>query len=152
VHILGVTAHPSAARATQLARNFLTDLGERAGALRFVIRDRDSIFTEAFDAVFASEGIEIRKSAPQCPKMNAHAERWVGTVRAECTDRMLITNERHLRVVLDEYAGHYNTGRPHRALDLRAPDDDPNVIAFPTHRITRNEILGGLINEYSPAA
>jgi hypothetical protein len=102
--------------------------------------------------VFASEGIEIRKSAPQCSKMNAYAERWVGTVRAECTDRMLITGERHLRVVLDEYAGHYNAGRPHRALDLRAPEDDPNVIAFPTHRITRNKILGGLINEYSPAA
>jgi putative transposase len=152
VQILGVTAHPSAAWVTQLARNFLTGLGARASALRFVIRDRDSIFTEAFDAVFASEGIEIRKSAPQCPKMNAHAERWVGTVRAECTDRMLITGERHLRVVLDEYAGHYNAGRPHRALDLRAPDDDPNVIAFPTHRITRNKILGGLINEYSPAA
>ena len=62
------------------------------------------------------------------------------------------SGERHLRVVLDEYAGHYNAGRPHRALDLRAPDDDPNVIAFPTHRITRNKILSGLINEYGPAA
>jgi putative transposase len=81
VHILGITEHPTAAWATQLARNFLADVGERAGAFRYPIRDRDSIFTGAFDAVF-SENIEIKGSAPQCPKMNAFAERWVKTVRA----------------------------------------------------------------------
>jgi putative transposase len=152
VHILGVTTHPTATWATQLARNFLTDLGQQASAFRYLIRDRDSIFTASFDAVFAAEDIEIRKSAPQCPRMNAHAERWVKTVRTECTDRILITGERHLRLVLDEYAEHYNTGRPHRALHLHAPDDDPTIIPFPAQRITRNKILQGLINEYRPAA
>ena len=152
VYVLGVTRYSNAAWVTQLARNFVSDLGERAAAFRFLIRDRDSKFTDTFDTVFAAEGIEIKKSAPQCPKMNAYAERWVKTVRAECTDRMLIVSQRHLRAVLEEYAQHYNAGRAHRSLDLRAPEDDPNVIPFPAHRITRNKILGGLINEYEPAA
>ena len=73
-------------------------------------------------------------------------------VRAECTDRMLIVNRWHLQRVLAEYLEHYNTGRAHRALELRAPCDDPNVIPFPAHRIKRNPVLGGLINEYEPAA
>jgi putative transposase len=152
VHILGVTRYPNAAWVTQLARNFVADLGERAAAFGFLIRDRDSKFTDTFDAVFASEGIQIKKSAPQCPKMNAYAERWIKTIRAECTDRMLIVSQRHLRAVLEEYTQHDNAGRAHRSLDLRAPDDDPNVIRLPAHRIIRNKILGGLISEYEPAA
>ncbi|WP_323746049.1 integrase core domain-containing protein [Catenulispora pinisilvae] len=154
VHILGITEHPTAAWATQLARNCLADLGERADRFRYLIRDRDSIFTDAFDAVFAAENIEIKKSAPQCPKMNAFAERWVKTVRAECTDRMLIVDDRHLRIVLDGYTEHYNSGRSHQGhgLNLRAPLDDPNVIPFPAKRITRTKILGGLTNEYDAAA
>jgi putative transposase len=154
VHNLGITEHPTAAWATQLARNFLADAGDRADRFRYLIRDRDSIFTDAFDAVFASEDVEVKKSAPQCPKMNAFAERWVKTVRAECTDRMLIVGERHLRVVLDQCTEHYNAGRSHQGhgLNLRAPLDDPNVIPFPAHRIARTKILGGLINEYDAAA
>ena len=154
VQILGITEHPTAAWATQLARNFLAGVGERAGAFRYPIRDRDSIFTAAFDAVFASEDIEIKKSAPQCPKMNAFAERWVKTIRTECTDRMLIASDRHLRVVVEQYAEHYHSGRTHQGhgLNLRAPLDDPNVVPFPAQRITRTKILGGLINEYDAAA
>jgi putative transposase len=88
--------------------------------------------------------------------MNAIAERFVRTARAECTDRMLITGERHARLILAEYIRHYNTGRSHQGhgLDLRAPDDAPNVIPFPAppHKIRRRQLLGGLINEYQPAA
>jgi hypothetical protein len=80
------------------------------------------------------------------------SERWVKTVRVECTDRMLIAGERQLRVVLEEYTRHYNAGRAHRSLELRAPDDDPNPVLFPAHRIIRNKILCGLISEYEPAA
>jgi len=154
VHILGITEHPTAAWATQLARNFLAEAGERADRFRYLIRDRDSIFTDAFDAVFTAENIEIKKSAPQCPKMNAFAERWVKAVRAECTDRMLIISDRHLRIVLDQYTEHYNAGRSHQGhgLSLRAPLDDPDVIPFPAQRIARTKILGGLINEYDAAA
>jgi transposase InsO family protein len=148
VHILGVTAHPTAAWATQLARNLLADLGERAHSFRYLLRDRDSRYTQAFDAVFTADGIDILKTAPQAPKMNAHAERFIRSVRAECTDRMLIYNEQHARHVLAEYAKHHNSGRPHRALDLRAPADDPDVIPFPAPRIHRHDLLGGLIHEY----
>ncbi|MER5916773.1 integrase core domain-containing protein [Streptomyces sp. NPDC001982] len=88
------------------------------------------------------------KSAPQRPRMNAHAERFIRTVRAECTDRLADYNEQHLRQVLAEHAHHYNSGRPHRALDLRAPADGPAVIPFPAQRIQRHDVLGGLIHEY----
>jgi putative transposase len=152
VHILGVTAHPTAAWATQLARNLLTDLGDHATSFRYLLRDRDSRYTEAFDAVFTADGIQILKSAPQTPRMNAHAERFIRTARVECTDRLLIYNERHLRQVLAEYAHHYNAGRPHRALHLRAPADNPAVIPFPAQRIQQHDVLGGLIHEYRDTA
>ncbi len=92
------------------------------------------------------------RSAPQCPRMNAYAERWVRTVRAECTDRMVLLGQRHLEHVLSEYVEHYNTGRAHRALDLRALLDAPNIVPFPAARITRKPVLGGLICEYERAA
>ncbi|MGW9031752.1 transposase [Streptomyces sp. NPDC055722] len=152
VHILGVTTHPTTAWATQLARNLLADLGKRTSDFRYLLRDRDSRYTQAFDAVFTADGIEILKTAPRAPKMNAHAERFIRTARAECTDRMLIYNEHHLRHVLAEYAEHYNSGRPHRALQLRAPSDDPDVIPFPAQRIQRHDVLSGLIHEYRSTA
>jgi transposase InsO family protein len=152
VHILGVTAHPTAAWATQLARNLLADLDQRTSDFRYLLRDRDSRYTQAFDAAFTSENIAILKSAPQAPKLNAHAERFIRTVRAECTDRMLIYNEQHARRVLADYAEHHNTGRPHRALQLRAPADDPDVIPFPAQHIHRHDVLSGLIHEYRNTA
>jgi Integrase core domain len=88
--------------------------------------------------------------------MNAIAERFVRTARTECTDRMLIATERHARVILAQCIRHYNTGRSHQGhgLGLHAPDDAPNVIPFPAspHQIRRRQLLGGLINEYQPAA
>ncbi|MFF0109642.1 IS3 family transposase [Streptomyces hirsutus] len=149
VHILGVTAHPTAAWATQLARNLMADLGGRAAGFRYLLRDRDSRYTQAFDAVFTADGIEILKTTPQAPRMNAHAERFIRTARAECTDRLLICNEQHLRHV---FAEHHNSSRPHRALDLRAPADEADVIAFPAQRIQRHDVLSGLIHEYRNAA
>ncbi|WP_406729071.1 integrase core domain-containing protein [Streptomyces sp. GD-15H] len=151
VHILGATAHPTAAWAW-LARNLITDLGDRAAGFRYLLRDRGSRYTQAFDAVFAADGTEILKAAPQAPRMNAHAERFLRTARAECTDRLLIYNEQHALRVLAEYAQHYDTGRPHRALRLRAPADDPDVVPLPALRIQRHDILSGLIHEYHNTA
>jgi putative transposase len=156
VHILGVTAYPDGAWTVQQARNLLMDLGERAGRFRFVIRDRAGQFTEAFDAVFAGAGIEVVKIPPRSPRANAYAERWVRTVRAEVTDRMLITGPRHLRAVLDEYAVHCTEHRPHRPRNLRPPGADeiapPPVIDVPALEIRRRRTLGGLIPEYQQAA
>ena len=154
VHVLGVTAHPDGVWTVQQARNLLMELGDRTA--RFLVRDRAGQFTEAFDAVLAGAGIEVVKIPPRSPQANAYAERWVRTARAEVTDRMLIAGPRHLRAVLDEYAGHYNQHRPHRARDLRPPDCDDVTIAeiadLTTARIRRRRILGGLINEYEWAA
>ena len=140
----------------QQARNLLMDLGERAAGFRFLVRDRAGQFTEAFDAVLAGAGIEVVKIPPRSPKANACAERWVRTVRAEVTDRMLIIGPGHLRVILDEYAAHYNRHRPHRARNLRPPDEGDGIEApvtdLATARIRRRGVLGGLIHEYELAA
>jgi putative transposase len=156
VHILGVTAYPDGAWTTQQARNLLMDLGEHADRFRFLIRDRAGQFTGTFDAVLAGAGIEVVKIPPRSPKANAYAERWVRTVRSEVTDRMLIAGPQHLRIVLDEYAAHYNTHRPHRARNLRPPDCAGAAVApvtdLATTRVRRQEVLGGLIHEYQRAA
>ncbi|MEU4898950.1 integrase core domain-containing protein [Streptomyces sp. NPDC044780] len=119
---------------TQLARNLLMNLKERAGCSGFLIRDRDSKFTDAFDAVFADNGTAVIPNPPQSPQSNAFAERWIRTARAECTNRLLITGERHLCAVLTTYAEHYNAGRAHRGLGPRPPDDDPNSSSCPLPR------------------
>lgn len=156
VHLLGVTDHPTGAWAAQLARNLAADLEDAGHRFTHMIRDRDAKFTEAFDAAVASIGIHVVLTAPQAPRMNAFAERWIGSLRRECTDRLLITGGSHLHHVLDAYVEHYNAGRSHQGhgVGLRAPDDDPNVIPLPTpvNRIKRTRRLAGLLNDYQPAA
>ena len=152
LHVLGVTGHPDGPWTTQQARNLVMDLGERAGRFRFLVRDRAGQFTASFDAVMADAGIEVVKIPPRCPRANCFAERLVLTVRTELTDRMLIFSEGHLRRVLATYAAHYNSQRPHRALQLRPPRPQSPIRAPVQGRIRRRPILGGLINQYEPAA
>ncbi|MDH6129964.1 integrase core domain-containing protein [Kitasatospora sp. GP82] len=117
MHIAGVTRHVTAAWATQQARNVLMSLDDtRTIGIRYLIRDNAGYFTEGFDAVFTAIGARVVPILPGVPRMNAIAERWVGSCRREATDRVLITGERHLRLVVDEYAGHHNEHRPHRSL------------------------------------
>lgn len=152
VHIVGVTAHPTGAWVTQQARNLLMSLDQHADRLRFLLRDRDTKFTAAFDTVFTAAGIDVVRTPPQAPRANAYAERWIGTVRRECTDRILIASERHLTNVLTEYTAHYTSHRPHRPLDQQPPNPPPQVIDLTAARVQRRPILGGLINEYTQAA
>ena len=153
VHVLGVTRNPTGEWVTQQARNLMLVLGERADRFRFLVRDRDTKFIAVFDAVFADSGISVLPSPPRAPKANAYAERWVSTIRCECLDRMLIFHERQLTHVLTEYATHYNTHRPHRALEQRSPVDPgttrPSRV---TAAVRRTDVLGGMINEYRHAA
>ena len=152
VHILGTTAHPTAAWTTQQASNLLMELDERAATFRFLVRDRAGQFTTTFDAVLAADGIDTVKIPPRCPRANCFAERFVLTVRTELTDRILIFGEWHLRSVLTRYGAHYNRRRPHRALRLVRPRPDHPVPNLDRPRIRRQPVLGGLINEYERVA
>jgi len=152
VHVLGVTAHPTGAWTAQQARNLLVDLGERASRFKFLIRDRDSKFTTAFDDVFAGNGTRVIKTPVRSPRANSFAERFVGTLRRECLDHVLILGERHLREVLAEYARHYNGHRPHQGLQQEPPLRQPGHAVDITTRIERRRVVGGLISEYRRAA
>jgi putative transposase len=153
VHLAAATAHPTGSWVTQQARNLLMDLGDRVDRLRFLIRNRDSKFVSSFDTVFTSEQIEIIHTPVRAPRANAVAKRWIGTVRRECTDRILILGHRHLTAVLMTYLRHYNTHRPHRALHQAAPLRPPPPYASPHDlHLQRRDRLGGLIHEYAQVA
>ena len=138
---------------TQQARNLLMALDDRAGRFQFLVRDRDTKFTAAFDAVFAAEAIQVLTTPVRAPRANAYAERWVGTVRREVLDRMLILGCRQLRWVLAEYADHYNGHRPHRALGQVPPlGPGESAVVLPAGTIVRRDRLGGLIHEYAQVA
>jgi putative transposase len=152
VHVLGITANPTADRVAQQAKNLILELGDRAGGFRLLIRDRDAKFTAIFDEVFRAEAIRVALTAPQAPRMNAIMERWVGSVRRELLHRILIMNAHHLRKVLAEYESHFNSHRPHRTLNHASPLRTlPDPIDADI-KITRQDRLGGLLHEYAQAA
>ncbi len=152
VHILGVTEHLAGAWTAQQARNLLMDLGERAGRFKFLIRDRDGKFTAAFDEVFAGHGMRTIKTPVRSPRANSFAERYVGTLRHECLDHLLIYGERHLRQILAESSRHYNEHRPHQSRKQRPPLHEPGQTIDMTARIKRKQVVRGSISEYSRAA
>jgi putative transposase len=127
------------------------DLGERASRFRFLIRDRDGKFTAAFDDIFAENGTQMIKTPVRSPRANAFAERFVGTLRRECIDHVLILGQKHLRSVLAEYAQHYNGHRPHQSLQQEPPQRQPANAIDITARIERRQVLSGLISAYRAA-
>ncbi|MER7792959.1 integrase core domain-containing protein [Streptomyces sp. NPDC097640] len=121
IHIAGITRHPTGPRVTRQARNYLMELGDHAESIRFLIRYRGAYVTDSSDAVFQTIGMRVLPALPQVPRMNAIAERRIGSCRREATDRILITGQRHLHLVVNEYAQHYNSHRPHQSLRQRPP-------------------------------
>src|SRR5262249_28395520 len=159
VHLAGITTNLDGPWVTQQARNLLMTLDDEEGPPRVLVRARDGKFTRDFDEVFRSEGIRVIKAPVRAPKARAHAERWVGTLRRECLDQLLILGRRHLESVLATYARHYNEHRPHRALGQRSPlsvlpTSDGQALAevIGLDRLRRRDLLGGLIHEYQLAA
>jgi transposase InsO family protein len=137
------------------ARQLSWTLVERSEAMRFLIRDRDQKFTERFDDVFRSDGIEVVRTPFRAPQANGVAERFVRTARSECLDWLLILNQQHLERILGGFVDHYNGHRPHRALALAPPvARQPAVVsASPDNaRILRRDRLGGVAHEYVLAA
>jgi putative transposase len=157
IEYFACTSRPNTAWMLQQARNLLMELDDRDGKARFLIHDRDAKFPRAFDSLLGSEKIKVIHTPIQAPNANAHMERWVGGVRRECLDRLLIVGRRQLEHVLRLYVRHYNRQRPHRALDLKPPETShPSCVAAAARpqplRINRRDLLGGLIHEYELAA
>ena len=153
VEFVASTTNPDGRWVTQQARNLMMQLDDGERRFKYLIRDRDSKFSFEFDTVFRSEGIRVIRTPVRAPNANAYAERWVGTLRRDCLDRLLILNRRHLDGVLLTYVAHYNRHRPHRSLSLQPPEARPApTIHPPTRAIPRSASLGGLINEYKAAA
>jgi putative transposase len=155
VHLAGCTKNPSGTWTAQQARQLAWSLSERPTPIRYLIHDRDSKFSNVFDEVFRSEAVEIIRTPFRAPKANAFAERWVGTIRRDCLDWILIVSRRQLEQVLRVYVDHYNGHRPHRALGLTPPTPERRLRLVnwnPSDHVRRRDRLGGLIHEYAAAA
>ncbi len=155
VQLCGITTNPTGAWVTQHARNLVAALDDSGRVVRHLVRDRDTKFTRPFDDVWRSIGAQVIRTPVRAPNANAFAERWVGTVRREGLDHLLIAGPRHLARVLDTYVEHYNTHRPHRALGLLPPQPPfrpPETVPHGLPLINRSDVLGGLIHEYDLVA
>jgi putative transposase len=153
VEFVASTSNPDGRWVAQQARNLLMHMADREQPFRFLLHDRDSRFSRAFDEVFRSEGMRIIRTPIRAPNANAYAERWVGTLRRKCLDGILIINRPQLEHVLRLYTAHYNRHRPHRSLSLQPPDQQPAAtVPIPPRQIHKHELLGGLVNEYKAAA
>ena len=149
IRIIGSTLHPTGEWTAQQARNLLMDLDEQAGRVKFMIRDRGSNFTAAFDAILADAGIRTVFCNVRTPRMNAITERWIGGCRRELLDRTLVWNQAHLRQILRQYETHHNQHRPHRSLHGAARLKPlPEPVHLDHYRIRRQAQVGGMINEY----
>jgi transposase InsO family protein len=150
VVLAGCTTHPTAARVTQQARNVCCNLEDVGLQPTVLLHDRDAKFPSSFDAVFAAQAVRVVRTPFRAPRANAFAGRWVGTVRRDCLDWLLVLGTRHLEQVLREYVHHYNLARPHRALKVRPP----LPCGQPTEAggVVRHDRLGGVLHEYTRCA
>jgi transposase InsO family protein len=146
VHFAGCTAHPDNAWVTQQARQVLWAVEDREHDIRFLIRDNDKKFSQAFDTVFRSEGIDVIPTPPRAPNANAFSERWIRSVREECLDKVLIINQAHLRRVMQDYTQFFNTARPHQGIDQQIPM--PTLERRTQGVVCCRHVLGGILHDY----
>jgi len=139
---------------TQIARNLSEARETRTDPVRPIVHDRDHRFGPSFDEVFKAEGLEIIRTPWRAPRANAYAERWIRTVRTECTDHVMVLGAQHLHRLLSTYVEHYNRQRPHRGLDPQTPEGGPLLkpLSPDPGGVARRDRLGGLIHEYHRAA
>jgi putative transposase len=154
VHLAGMTAHPNAGWMVQQARNVSMFMAEQEEAPRFLLRDRDTKFTQAFDAIFESDGVEVVKVAVRAPNMNAFAERIVQSIKTECLNNFIVFGEKHLRHLLTEYLAHYHEERPHQGVGnvLLSGQETEEVESLPLDQVRCSERLGGLLKHFYRAA
>ena len=150
VHLAGCTASPTSAWVVQQARQMSWTLQAEALTMRFLLHDRDSKFSAAFDHVFEAEDVTIIRTPFRAPTANAFAERWIRSVREECLDHVLILGERHLQRVLKEYGRYFNQARPHQGIGQEIPAGDNRC--FGTGPVRCRDVLGGIIHDYYRAA
>jgi transposase InsO family protein len=146
VHFAGCTAHPDNAWVTQQARPVMWKLQDRDPGIRFLIRDNDQKFSQPFDTVFRSEGIDVIRTPYRAPNANAYTERWIRSAREECLDKLLIINQAHLGRVMREYMAFFNTARPHQGLVQQIPV--PRITRDNTGLVRCRAVLGGIIHDY----
>jgi putative transposase len=147
VEIAGIAHEPHEAWMLQIGRN-LTDVVD--GFLlkhRYVIMDRDPLYTHAFRAMLAASGVRSVRLPPKSPNLNAYAERWIGSVRRECLRRVIPLGERHLRQLVREYVEHYHGERNHQGLDNKLVVATTGHAAMSGH-VLRRQRLGGVLNHY----
>ncbi len=122
------------------------ELEDREPNIRFLIRDNDKKFAEAFDTVFRSEGIDVIPIPVRAPNANAFMERWIRSARGECLDKLLIINQTHLRHVMRDYVAFFNTARPHQGLEQQLPVSQASGQGHGPVRC--RTVLGGIIHDY----
>jgi putative transposase len=146
VHFVGCTAYPTGVWVEQQARQIMWELFDRGTNIRFLIRDNDKKFTEVFDTVFRSEGVNVISTPVRAPNANAFMERWIRSVRGECLDKLLIINQTHLRRIMCDYVAVFNTARPHHGLEQRIPV--PKASGQGHGPVRCRNVLGGIIHDY----
>ncbi len=150
VEIAGIVAEPYEQWVMNTVRGLLDQVDGFLLGKRYLILDRDPVFTKRVRQMLGRAGVKVVRLPARSPNLNAHAERFVGSVRRECLAKIIPLGERHLRHILEEYVAHYHTERPHQGLENRLLRSE--VAANGPGPIQRRQRLGGILDFYSRAA
>ena len=148
VHIAGISNQPSGAWMTQIARNLTDCVDGFLRETRYLILDRDPLYTRAFRSTLAASGVKVVRLPSRSPNLNAFSERFVLSVKSECLDRVIPLGERHLRYLLAEYVAHYHTERNHQSLGNQLIEPIPSTTNAGEGVVRRRARLGGMLSYY----